>query len=164
MDILKDNIGIIGVFCVIIIAVGIFFWSKPTKQVEAQTNKIIGETNTGVVYIDIDTIETVKKGENFYLIVSAEEHYKESSFLTELRKDEDLKDTVSSLTLYMFTNDGRYYCMPQRYLIDSQGKVCGDLGSDMKLQMIDDEIISKIYVNALKTLENKQRFKGMMKH
>ena len=164
MDILKDNIGIIGVFCVIIIAVGIFFLSKPTKQVEAQTNKIIGETNTGVVYIDIDTIETVKKGENFYLIVSAEEHYKESSFLTELRKDEDLKDTVSSLTLYMFTNDGRYYCMPQRYLIDSQGKVCGDLGSDMKLQMIDDEIISKIYVNALKTLENKQRFKGMMKH
>lgn len=163
MDILKDNIGIIGVFCVIIIAVGIFFWSKPTKQVEAQTNKIIGETNTGVVYIDIDTIETVKKGENFYLIVSAEEHYKESSFLTELRKDEDLKDTVSSLTLYMFTNDGRYYCMPQRYLIDSQGKVCGDLGSDMKLQMIDDEIISKIYVNALKTLENKQRFKGIMK-
>lgn len=164
MDILKDNIGIIGVFCVIIIAVGIFFWSKPTKQVEAQTNKIIGETNTGVVYIDIDTIETVKKGENFYLIVSAEEHYKESSFLTELRKDEDLKDTISSLTLYMFTNDGRYYCMPQRYLIDSQGKVCGNLGSDMKLQMIDDEIISKIYVNALKTLENKQRFKGMMKH
>ena len=140
----------------------IFFWSKPTKQVEAQTNKIIGETNTGVVYIDIDTIETVKKGENFYLIVSAEEHYKESSFLTELRKDEDLKDTVSSLTLYMFTNDGRYYCMPQRYLIDSQGKVCGDLGSSMQLQMIDDEIIFKIYTNALKTLEDKNRFRKMM--
>lgn len=163
MDILKDNIGLIGILFVIVIGVGIFFWSRPIKQVEAQTNKMIGETNTGVVYIDIDTIETVKKGENFYLIVSAEEHYKESSFLTELRKDEDLKDTVSSLTLYMFTNDGRYYCMPQRYLIDSQGKVCGDLGSDMKLQMIDDEIISKIYVNALKTLEDKQRFKGMMK-
>lgn len=163
MDILKDNIGIIGIFCVIVIAVGIFFWSKPTKQVEAQTNKMVGETNIGVVYIDTDTIETVKKGENFYLIVSAEEHYKESSFLTELRKDEDLKDTVSSMTLYMFTNDGRYYCTPQKYLIDSEGKVCGDLGSDMSLKMIDDKIIAEIYTSALKTLEDKNRFQNMMK-
>lgn len=95
MDILKDNIGVIGIFCIIIITVSIFFCSKPTKQVEAQSNKLIGETNTGIVYIDTDTIETVKKGENFYLIVSAEEHYKESSFLTELRKAQDLKDTIS---------------------------------------------------------------------
>ena len=123
---------------------------------------MIGETNIGTVYIDTDTIEIVKKDGHFYLIVSAEEHYKESDFLTELRKGEDLKDTVSSVTLYMFTNDGRYYCMPQRYLIDSQGKVCGDLGSSMQLQMIDDEIIFKIYTNALKTLEDKNRFRKMM--
>ena len=155
MDILKDNIGIIGVFFVVIIGVGIFFLSKPAKPVEAQSNKMIGETNIGTVYIDTDTIETVKKDGHFYLIVSAEEHYKESDFLTELRKGEDLKDTVSSLTLYMFTNDGRY-------LIDSQGKVCGDLGSSMQLQMIDDEIIFKIYTNALKTLEDKNRFRKMM--
>lgn len=155
MDILKDNIGIIGIFCVIIITVSIFFWSKPTKQVEAQSNKLIGETNTGIVYIDTDTIETVKKDEIFYLIVSAEEHYKESSFLTELRKDEDLKDTISSMTLYMFTSDGRYYCTPQKYLIDSEGKVCGDLGSDMNLKVINDKIIAEIYTSALKTLEDK---------
>ena len=153
MDILKDNIGIIGVFFVVIIGVGIFFLSKPAKPVEAQSNKMIGETNIGTVYIDTDTIETVKKDGHFYLIVSAEEHYKESDFLTELRKGEDLKDTISSLTLY---------CMPQRYLIDSQGKVCGDLGSSMQLQMIDDEIIFKIYTNALKTLEDKNRFRKMM--
>ena len=155
MDILKDNIGIIGIFCVIIITVSIFFWSKPTKQVEAQSNKLIGETNTGIVYIDTDTIETIKKDEIFYLIVSAEEHYKESSFLTELRKDEDLKDTISSMTLYMFTSDGRYYCTPQKYLIDSEGKVCGDLGSDMNLKVINDKIIAEIYTSALKTLEDK---------
>lgn len=162
MDILKDNIGIIGVLLVVVIGVGIFFWSKPAKSVEAQSNKMIGETSIGTVYIDTDTIDTVKKDGNFYLIVSAEEHYKESDFLTELRKGEDLKDTVSSVTLYMFTNDGRYYCMPQRYLIDSQGKVCSDLGSSMQLQMIDDEIIFKIYTNALKTLEDKNRFRKMM--
>lgn len=59
--------------------------------------------------------------------------------------------------------NGKYYCMPQRYLIDSQGKVCGDLGSSMQLQMIDDEIVFKIYTNALKTLEDKNRFQSMMK-
>lgn len=61
MDIIKDNIGIIGVFFVVIIGVGIFFFSKPAKPVEAQSNKMIGETNIGTVYIDTDTIETVKK-------------------------------------------------------------------------------------------------------
>lgn len=96
------------------------------------------------------------------MIVSAEEHYKNSSFLTELRKDEDLKDTVSSATLYMFTSDGKYYCTPQKYLIDSQGNVCGDLGSSMQLQMIDDEMIAKIYIDALKVLEDKKRFGTMM--
>lgn len=51
----------------------VYFLSKPAKPVEAQSNKMIGETNIGTVYIDTDTIETVKDG-HFYLIVSAEEH------------------------------------------------------------------------------------------
>lgn len=162
MDIIRENMGIINIFILCIFTVGIFFF-KPIKHVQAQTVKMVGNSDLGTVYIDTDTIEVVKKEGNFYLVVSAEEHYKESDFLTELRKDEDLKDTVSSLTLYMFTNDGRYYCMPQKYLIDSQGKVCGDLGSSMQLQMIDDEITAKIYTNALKILEDKKRFQDMMK-
>lgn len=164
MDILKDNIGLIGVLFVIVIGIGIFFWSKPTKQAEAQANKMIAQTDIGTVYIDVDTIDTVKKDGNFYLIVSAEEHYKDSEFLTELRKGEDLQDVVSSLTLYMFTNDGRYYCTPQKYLIDSQGKVCGNLGSNMQLKMIDDVVISKIYTESLRSLEDKQRFQTMIKN
>lgn len=79
MDILKDNIGIIGVFLQLL-QVWVYFFSKPAKPVEAQSNKMIGETNIGTVYIDTDTIETVKKDGHFYLIVSAEEHYKESDF------------------------------------------------------------------------------------
>ena len=63
----------------------------------------------------------------------------------------------------MFTNDGKYYCMPQRYLIDSQGKVCGDLGSNMQMQMIDDKVVSKIYTSALKSLSDKKRFQNMMR-
>ncbi|WP_278475195.1 hypothetical protein [Megamonas funiformis] len=164
MDILKDNIGLIGVLFVIVIGIGIFFWSKPTKQAEAQANKMIAQTDIGTVYIDTDNIEALKKDGKLYLIVSVEEHYKDSNFLTELRKGEDLQDVVSSLTLYMFTNDGRYYCTPQRYLIDSQGKVCADLGSNMQLQMIDDKVISKIYTEALRVLEDKQRFQNMVKN
>lgn len=164
MDILKDNVGLIGFFFVVIVIVGIFFLHKPIKQAEAQANKMIAQTDIGTVYIDVDTIDTVKKDGNFYLIVSAEEHYKDSEFLTELRKGEDLQDVVSSLTLYMFTNDGRYYCTPQKYLIDSQGKVCGNLGSNMQLKMIDDVVISKIYTEALRVLEDKQRFQNMVKN
>lgn len=162
MDVIKDNMEIMSIFILCVIIIGIFFF-KPIKHAEAQASKMVGNSDLGTVYIDTDTVEVVKKDGQYYLIVSAEEHYKESNFLTELRKDEDLKDTVSSLTLYMFTNDGKYYCMPQRYLIDSQGKVCGDLGSNMQLQMIDDKIISKIYTSALKTLEDKKRFQNMMK-
>lgn len=164
MDILKDNVGLIGIFFVVIVIVGIFFLHKPIKQAEAQANKMIAQTDIGTVYIDVDTIDTVKKDGNFYLIVSAEEHYKDSEFLTELRKGEDLQDVVSSLTLYMFTNDGRYYCTPQKYLIDSQGKVCGNLGSNMQLKMIDDVVISKIYTESLRSLEDKQRFHTMIKN
>lgn len=164
MDILKDNVGLIGIFFVVIVIVGIFFLHKPIKQAEAQANKMIAQTDIGTVYIDVDTIDTVKKDGNFYLIVSAEEHYKDSEFLTELRKGEDLQDVVSSLTLYMFTNDGRYYCTPQKYLIDSQGKVCGNLGSNMQLKMIDDKVISKIYTESLRSLEDKQRFQTMIKN
>lgn len=162
MDIIRDNMGIMSIFVLCILVMGIFFL-KPVKHASAQSSKMIGNSDLGTVYIDTDTVEAVKKDGRFYLIVSAEEHYKESNFLTELRKDEDLKDTVSSLTLYMFTNDGKYYCMPQRYLIDSQGKVCGDLGSNMQMQMVDDKIISKIYTSALKVLEDKKRFQSMMK-
>lgn len=164
MDILKDNIGLIGILFVVVIGIGIFFWSKPTKQVEAQANKMIAQTDIGTVYIDTDNIEALKKDGKLYLIVSVEEHYKDSNFLTELRKGEDLQDVVSSLTLYMFTNDGRYYCTPQRYLIDSQGKVCADLGSSMQLQMINDKVISKIYTESLRSLEDKRRFQTMIKN
>lgn len=59
--------------------------------------------------------------------------------------------------------NGKYYCMPQRYLIDSQDKVCGDVSSSMQLKMIDEEIIFKIYTNALKILENKNCFQRMTK-
>lgn len=53
--------------------------------------------------------------------------------------------------------------MPQRYLIDNEGKVCVDLGSDMQFKGIDEKILTQVYTASLKVLESKQRFQGMMK-
>ena len=66
MDILKDNIGIIGVFFVVIIGVGIFFLIKPAKTVEAQKNKMIGEKkfrkkDAGMEFARIFCIKGTKK-------------------------------------------------------------------------------------------------------
>ncbi|WP_018999715.1 hypothetical protein [Megamonas rupellensis] len=68
---------------------------------------------------------------------------------------------ISGITIDR-TKKGKYCYILQRYLIDSQSKVYDDLDSSMQLQMIDDEIIFKIYTNALKTLEDKNRFRKMM--
>ena len=74
-----------------------------------------------------------------------------------------MQNVVSTLCLYMFTNDGRFYCMPQRYLIDNEGKVCVDLGSDMQFRGIDEKILTQVYTASLKVLESKKRFQNMMK-
>ena len=73
-----------------------------------------------------------------------------------------MENAVSTLALYMFTNDGRFYCMVQRYLIDSEGKVCVDLGSDMQFRAIDEKILTDVYTASLKVLEDKKRFQNMM--
>ena len=159
MSFVKDNIFLAAVVFVAFIVA--FLWLRPSDKVQAQQQEV-GKSDFGTVYINTDTIDTVKKDNAFYLIVSVEEIYTDESFLQQLRQSEDTKDAVSALDLYMFTNDGRYYCMPQRYLVDKDGKVCTDLGSDMQMKPIDEKIISDIYVKALKTLENNKRFQSMI--
>lgn len=159
MSFVKDNIFLAAVVFVAFIVA--FLWLRPSDKVQAQQQEV-GKSDFGTVYINTDTIDTVKKDNAFYLIVSVEEIYTDEAFLQQLRQSEDTKDAVSALDLYMFTNDGRYYCMPQRYLVDKDGKVCTDLGSDMQMKPIDEKIISDIYVKALKSLEDKQRFQSMI--
>lgn len=149
----------------IVIICGCVYWFKPAKAVQAEVQthlQEVGAGDFGTVYIDTDTVDAVKKDNVFYLIVSVEEVYTDEAFLQQLHQSEDTKDAVSAMDLYMFTSDGRYYCMPQRYLVDKDGKICADLGSDMQMKPIDEKIISAIYVKALKFLENKQRFQSMI--
>ena len=159
MNFVKDNIFLVAVVFVVFLIT--FLWLRPDGRAQAQQLEV-GKSDFGTVYINTDTIDTVKKGNAFYLIVSVEEIYNDEAFLQQLRQSEDTKDAVSALDLYMFTNDGRYYCMPQRFLVDKDGKVCADLGSDMQMKPIDEKIISDIYVKALKSLEDKQRFQSMI--
>lgn len=131
---------------------------------EAAIEQRVGNSDYGVMYIYPDTVEAVKKDNKYYVVVSAEDRYTDKKFLAELRQGENMQNAVSTLCLYMFTNDGRFYCMPQRYLIDNEGKVCVDLGSDMQFKGIDEKILTQVYTISLKVLESKQRFQDMMKH
>lgn len=158
-DYMEKNIFV----CVLMVVAvcGILYWLKPTKLVQAEEQKV-GNSEYGVVYINPDTVEAVKRDNAYYLIVSAEEIYTDEKFLQQLRQGEDLQNAVSALDLYMFTNDGRFYCTPQRYIIDKDNNVCADLGGDMQMAAVDEKIISDIYVSALKILENNQRFQSMI--
>ena len=159
MSFIKDNIFLIVIACMIFVVIVI--WLYPNNKVQAQQQEV-GKSDFGTVYIDTDTIDTVKKDNTFYLIVSVEEVYTDEAFLQYLQQGEDTKDAVSAIDLYMFTNDGRFYCMPQRYLVDKDGKICADLGSDMQMKSIDKKIISNIYTSALNFLKDKQRFQSMI--
>lgn len=131
-------------------------------QAAQQTEQKVGSSDYGVMYIYPDTVEAVKKDNRYFVVVSAEDRYTDEKFLAQLRQGENMQNAVSTLCLYMFTNDGRFYCMAQRYLIDSEGKVCADLGSDMQFRAIDEKILTDVYTAALKVLEDKKRFQSMM--
>ncbi len=142
---------------------GMTYGIGPNSVAEAATEQRIGNSDYGIMYIYPDTVEAVKKDGRYYVVVSAEDRYTDKQFLAELRQGENMQNVVSTLCLYMFTNDGRFYCMPQRYLIDNEGKVCVDLGSDMQFRGIDEKILTQVYTASLKVLESKQRFQKMMK-
>ena len=134
----------------------------PDKTVYASEEQKVSNSDYGEMYIYPDTVEAVKKDDRYFVIVSTEDKYTDEKFLAQLRQGENMQNAASTLCLYMFTNDGRFYCMPQRYLIDSEGKVCADLGSDMQFRAIDEKILTDVYTAALKVLEDKKRFQSMM--
>ena len=148
-------------FIICIVCVVAVICLYPHNKVQAQQQKV-GNSDFGVVYINPDTVEAVQKDNVYYLVVSVEEVYTDEKFLEQLRSGEDMQEAVSALDLYMFTNDGRFYCTPQRYVIDKSSKVCADLGGDVQMKPVDERIITDIYVSALKVLENRQRFQSMI--
>ena len=141
-------------------------WCFSMNNVQAQTLQFAGPTKVGDLYVDTDKTSAVKKDGAYYLTVFAEEKYTNKVFLSNLHKNERLKDVVGAVYLYLFDNRGSSYCTATKCLVDSEGKVCLDYGSDMQMKRLtaNDAAMINAYTLCLKALENKQRVqKGFAK-
>ena len=150
MDFWKDNTIVIAAFLCLALLVSLFM---PGRAQASASERKVGDSGTGTVYLLTESVQPVQKDGSRYLVAAAEEVYTDADFLADLHSDESTRDAASELTLYMFTSDGRYYCIVQRYLLDSEGRTCADLGGDMQLQMIGDKLTADIYTAALDVLK-----------
>ena len=122
----------------------------------AQTLLEAGQTDVGVLYIDGDSVNTVKKDGYYYLAFFAEEKYTDQNFLTALRQGEDMANATSSVSLYLFNTFGSQYFIGASYIVDAEGKVCADLGADTEMKDVgNNKTLRNAYTMALKLLERK---------
>lgn len=124
----------------------------------AQTLLEAGKTDVGVLYLDGDSVNTVKKDGKYYLAFFAEEKYTDQKFLASLRQGEDMQNAVSGISLYLFNTFGSAYFIGASYVIDADGNVCADLGADTKLKAVgNNKTLRNAYTMALKILERRNR-------
>ncbi len=122
----------------------------------AQTLLEAGKTDVGVLYIDGDSVNTVKKDGYYYLAFFAEEKYTDAGFLAVLRQGEDMQNAASNISLYLFNTFGSEYFIGASYIVDADGKVCADLGADTTLKEVgNDKTMRNAYTMALKILQRK---------
>lgn len=122
----------------------------------AQTLLEAGKTDVGVLYIDGDSVNTVKKDGYYYLAFFAEEKYTDAGFLAALRQGEDMQNAASNISLYLFNTFGSEYFIGASYIVDAEGKVCADLGADTTLKEVgNDKTMRNAYTMALKILQRK---------
>ena len=122
----------------------------------AQTLLEAGQTDVGVLYIDGDSVNTVKKDGYYYLAFFAEEKYTDQNFLAALRQGEDMANATSSVSLYLFNTFGSQYFIGASYIVDAEGKVCADLGADTEMKDVgNNKTLRNAYTMALKLLERK---------
>ena len=65
-----------------------------------------GKTDVGVLYIDSESVNAIKKDGKYYLAFFAEEKYADQTFLASLRQGEGMQNAVSAVTLYLFNAFG----------------------------------------------------------
>ena len=124
----------------------------------AQTLLEAGKTDVGVLYLDGDSVNTVKKDGKYYLAFFAEEKYTDQKFLASLRQGEDMQNAAGNISLYLFNTYGSSYFIGASYVIDADGNVCADLGADTKLKAVgNNKTLRNAYTMALKILERRNR-------
>ena len=135
------------------------FFGNSDVQAQVQGLQIAGSTKVGTLYVDTNKTSAVKKDGAHYLTVFAEEKYTNQVFLSNLHKNEKLKEVVGAIYLFLFDNRGSSYCVAAKYLVDDQGQVCLDCGSNMKMKSltVNDKTMLNAYTLCLKSLENKKR-------
>ncbi|WP_282927094.1 YadA-like family protein [Megamonas funiformis] len=121
-------------------------------------DKFIGKTNEGLIFIDPESVKTIVKDEQYYLVVAVDEYYTDN-ILEKIKTKQNIKNASYATSLYLFTNDGEFYCVPQKYILDDKDKICADLGSNMQMQLVDKPILNEVYVAALDILNQNKREK-----
>ena len=145
----------------ITIAVSLLLCLALALPAAAQKMQKAGNTDCGTLYVDTYMVKTVKKDGQYYLAVAAEEKYTDAEFLASLRQGEDMQQAAAAVYLYLFDNRGENYCVAAAYIVDTEGKVCADIGSNMTLLPVGkDKTMSNAYSIALKALENRNRWQN----
>lgn len=115
-----------------------------------------GETDVGVLYVDVDSVKSLSKSGQLYLAVFAEEQYTDADFLNLLHEDESLQNAVGAMYLYLFNSNGTEYTKAAHYIIDKDGKVCLDMGSETAVQQTKgSKEMLNVYTKALDALNKK---------
>lgn len=144
----------------LVAAVMALFISAAPAEALAQKLVEAGKTDCGILYIDTESVSTVKKDGKFYLTVFAEEKFTDESFLQVLRQGEDMQDASGAIYLYLFNSFGSEYFVASNYILSSDGKVCADLGAEnMPRQVGRDKLMKNVYVMSIKILEQKKTYR-----
>ena len=115
-----------------------------------------GETDVGVLYVDVDSVQSLSKSGQLYLAVFAEEQYTDADFLNLLHEDESLQNAVGAMYLYLFNSNGTKYTKAAHYIIDKDGKVCLDMGGETAVQQTKgSKEMLNVYTKALDALNKK---------
>lgn len=115
-----------------------------------------GETDVGVLYVDVDSVQSLSKSGQLYLAVFAEEQYTDADFLNLLHEDESLQNAVGAMYLYLFNSNGTEYTKAAHYIIDKDGKVCLDMGGETAVQQTKgSKEMLNVYTKALDALNKK---------
>ena len=115
-----------------------------------------GETDVGVLYVDVDSAQSLSKDGQLYLAVFAEEQYTDVDFLNLLHEDESLQNAVGAMYLYLFNSNGTEYTKAAHYIIDKDNKVCLDMGGEAAVQQTKgNKEMLNVYTKALDALNKK---------
>ncbi len=122
----------------------------------AETLTGVDITPAGAMYIDIDSVQALKKGNDHYLAVVAKEPFTNQKYLSEFRKTTGLKTAEGAYYTYLFDNHGTTYMVAGDFVYDKDGQIVEDRGQKMTpMSMQGQATLLKVYNKALDVYQAK---------